>query len=71
MKLNKIDQGLMVRNLVFASSRSLKTRELSFEESVVFFNFLMIEFTMFFLFFFDIIVSFIVQKLKNKHTSLK
>ena len=58
-------QSLLGANLVFVSSRSLKTRELSFAQ---FGNFLR-KVCLFFNF--DIIVNFIIQKLKNKHTFLK
>ena len=43
--------------MVFVSSRSVKLRELSFANDKIY-NYVL----------FDIIVNFIVQKLKNKHT---
>ena len=64
--------------LGFFSTRSLKMREkyISFAQFVyclrevrLLFNFRIIKFTV--MGFFDIIVNFIIQKLKSKHTSLK
>ena len=62
--------------LFFVSSRSVKTRELSFAQFVyflrkecLFFNFWMIKFTI--MFCFDIVVNFIIQKLKKTHTFFK
>jgi hypothetical protein len=70
---------LGAKYLVFVSSRSLKTRELSFAQ---FGNFLRLFEESVFIFQFlndkihnyvkqNIIVNFIIQKLKNKHTFLK
>jgi hypothetical protein len=71
-KPKSLDLG--VKHLVFVSSRSLKTRELSFAQFCnflrkvcLFFNFWMIKFKIMSK---NIIVNFI-KKLKNKHTSLK
>ena len=61
-----------VKYLVFVSSRSVKMRELSFaqfEESVFILHFLNDKIYNYVLF--DIIVNFIIQKLKNIHTFLK
>ena len=64
------------KHLVFVSSRSVKLRELSFAqfvdflgESLFIFQFLNAKIYSYVLF--DVIVNFIIQKLKIKHTFLK
>ena len=59
---NRFDDALGAKYLVFVSSRSLKTRELSFAQlNNKIYNYVKQ----------NIIVNFIIQKLKNKHTFLK
>jgi hypothetical protein len=57
---------LGAKYLVFVSSRSLKTRDLSFGQFGNFLNDKIYSYVLF-----NIIVNFVIQKLKNKHTFLK